>query len=389
MIEPRTNHYSLEELQQFMNETIHLIKSIDENHLISSGMAGAPYDICRTMDLAVDHFSEVNRFVDVASIHTYLHDQNNVPYDITLGEYLTTFQKAAEAHDQALIIGEYGLNLIENPDHSFIWDVVQVVYESNISGALVWAWMTPATYDYGHQSWDIDPLKRPNITALLHEVSKYNGSKSFEEIQSSAVIFARTIPSIMRPIMTDDGVDINILSEFEYTVNGTEDIDRQLVFYLTFSGLLYEKVKKLNINFKGETENQEWELIGEEQVSPVTKYTPSQETSTKLLDFIHSKAVAENEVRTGNFQLSIKAYTSDEAGEYIIGRSKTRFKLHLLDVQEPSEAPDESAVTTTEETDSTTEDGEKAPQKLELNYVAIILGSVFVMVLIVIVYVRK
>ncbi|MBD3192694.1 MAG: cellulase family glycosylhydrolase [Candidatus Heimdallarchaeota archaeon] len=169
LVEPRTNYYSITELRTFLSRTVQLIRSLDSNHLIGSGMAGAPFDINPTMDDALEHFETVNDFGDVASLHTYPNDQTGTLYGISEEAYLQQFQEKAAEMDKPLMIGEFGDNLKQNENSEFVLEVLATSFKRKISLALIWEWLVPSNCDYNRQQFNVHPLITPFITRITQQ----------------------------------------------------------------------------------------------------------------------------------------------------------------------------------------------------------------------------
>jgi len=170
-VEPRTSYYNITQLRSFINETVRLIRSVDINHIIGSGMAAPPNDINPTMDEALKHFVLVNDFVDVASIHTYPHDQNGLPYGITETQYIQMFLDKAQELNKPLMIGEFGSNEDYDPSGEFSLEVLTAAFNNNIVITLIWEWFVSKSLDDKRLRWNIDPFSNPFMTRVLQQFS--------------------------------------------------------------------------------------------------------------------------------------------------------------------------------------------------------------------------
>jgi hypothetical protein len=184
-VKPRTSYYSLDELRSFIKDTVILIKEVDPNHLIGSGMAAPAHDINPSFQDAVAEFGSVNDFVDVASVHTYpcdqnghvygtsyACDQNGYVYGTTETEYIRLFASAAEKLNKPLMIGEFGDNLETNPHSSFSLEVLSAAFSMKIPVALMWEWMVSPNQDPTTRLiWSVDPQKTPFMASLLQRFS--------------------------------------------------------------------------------------------------------------------------------------------------------------------------------------------------------------------------
>jgi hypothetical protein len=184
-VKPRTSYYSLDELRSFIKDTVDLIKAVDPNHLIGSGMAAPSHDINPTLKVAESQFVSVNDFVDVASIHTYPCDQNDrlvgtkypcdqngYVYGTTETEYIRLFASAAEKLNKPMMIGEFGDNLETNPYSSFSVEALTAAFSTKILVALMWEWMVPSDRDPSTRLiWSVDPQKTPFMASLVQRFS--------------------------------------------------------------------------------------------------------------------------------------------------------------------------------------------------------------------------
>ena len=165
-VEPRTDYFTVSELQEFMNNTANFVRALDEKHPIASGNAGPPIDICPTLALGLAHFEAVNQYVDIATIH----GSDGIPYGITEKEYLSELLEKCEKMNLSLVIGELAEDLVNNPRSTYVLNTLNAAFKLNIS-VLMWEWMVDPDQSFDRTQYDVNPIKTPFMTRTLQQFS--------------------------------------------------------------------------------------------------------------------------------------------------------------------------------------------------------------------------
>ena len=183
-------------LRTAMADLVATIKGIDPLHLVESGWASPASFAAPTVTLQQKMFVETNQEVDVASLHIYPPQgsqavppglaalyknaaaQMHIPAPHATGpevkgifpvaSYLQAMAQAARQRlHKPVIVGEFGENLVVEPQASFLRAVLASWAQGTIPLALVWDWMAHAG---DHNS--VDPYRRPTVADLFRSYAR-------------------------------------------------------------------------------------------------------------------------------------------------------------------------------------------------------------------------
>ena len=181
-------------LRAAMADLVATIKGIDPSHLVESGWASPSGFAASSLAAQQTMIVEANQDVDVACVHIYPLQQAQpsglaalyrhaatqmhlpAPQVTTawvkgmwpVGTYLNAMAKAVrEQLHKPLIVGEFGENLVLNPQAPFLRSVLQNWDQGTIPLALVWDWMA---HEGDHNS--VDPYRRPAVAALFRSYAR-------------------------------------------------------------------------------------------------------------------------------------------------------------------------------------------------------------------------
>ena len=181
-------------LQAAMRDMVAVIKGIDPLHLVESGWASPAGFAASSIAQQQQLFVEMNREVDVASLHIYPL-QHATPPGLTglyknaaaqlhlpapqdtgawvkgiwpVKTYLDAMSQAARRQlHKPVIVGEFGENLVMDPHATFLRAVLASWAEGTIPLALVWDWMAHSG-DYN----SVDPNRRAAVADLFRRYAR-------------------------------------------------------------------------------------------------------------------------------------------------------------------------------------------------------------------------
>jgi mannan endo-1,4-beta-mannosidase len=126
------------ELLEWYNDTAALIKSIDRNHLVSTGENNFG-----TMDR--NKFNSVHYVegIDIASVHIYKDDLYGIMSSLAVsdkvGYFVSYWTNASHSMGKPVVFGEFGADVAESPD--FYEEFLEDAYKSDADGVMLWSWM--------------------------------------------------------------------------------------------------------------------------------------------------------------------------------------------------------------------------------------------------------
>lgn len=158
------------QLDAFFARMVDTIKSIDPNHLTTSGNAsprvGTGPGAGETLSQQRDAFIAINRHVDVACVHVYLTEPLLTAQGV--GLYLQTMAEAARSElKKPMIVGEFGEIYPDDPHATFVRQVLDTWNAGTFPMALVWSWMAASNSGTSQLSMSVDPTLSPTIAALF------------------------------------------------------------------------------------------------------------------------------------------------------------------------------------------------------------------------------
>ncbi len=158
------------QLDAFLARMVDTIRSVDPNHLTTSGSASPAVGTGPGAGISLDQqreaFIAINRHVDVACVHVYPDTQLLTAEGV--GLYLRTMAEAARSElKKPLIVGEFGESYIQDPRATFVRQVLDTWSAGTFPVALVWSWMAASNSGPGQLSLSIDPTLRPAIADLF------------------------------------------------------------------------------------------------------------------------------------------------------------------------------------------------------------------------------
>ncbi|MEJ5252195.1 MAG: cellulase family glycosylhydrolase [Chthonomonadetes bacterium] len=177
----RRDNFTTEQMIPFLREWAQFVRSIDRNHLISSGFS-APRPAAQHLrraqgkgDWTEDSYQEMETYlrdthpdpIDILSIHFY-RKHDNLRFgnkDEDSAQVLEAFHRAAERIGKPLYIGETGDDYAQRPDAPFLRNVLQQCSRLNIPLVLVWNWMSPG------DPYDVNLQRTPQVVQMMREAN--------------------------------------------------------------------------------------------------------------------------------------------------------------------------------------------------------------------------
>jgi hypothetical protein len=177
----RRDHFTTDQMIPFLKEWAQFIRSIDTNHLISTGFS-APRPAAQHLRLAggkgdwtEDNEAELETYlrdthpdpIDLISIHFYQRHDNLRLGNTDEGSVaaLAVFMQIAQRIGKPLYIGETGDDYPSRPDTPFLKSVLDEVVRLQIPLTLVWDWMS---HDEQHE---VSPQRTPEVVSLMRQAN--------------------------------------------------------------------------------------------------------------------------------------------------------------------------------------------------------------------------
>lgn len=184
----RRDHFTTDQMIPFLKEWAEFIRSIDRNHLISSGFS-IPRPSAQHLRLAKgkgdwteDNEREVEIYIrdthpdpiDIISIHFYPKDGNiRLGYkDEESADVLAVFKRISQRLGKPLYIGETGEDYKQSPHVPFLKNVFNKAVELGIPLTLVWNWMSPG------DRYNVSKEETPTVVSLMKEANKKFGESN-------------------------------------------------------------------------------------------------------------------------------------------------------------------------------------------------------------------
>ena len=186
-------------LRGAMRAVTAVIKAVDPDHLVESGMAMPAVD--QGADLAAQQqaFALANQYADVACLHVYPQYESISPAQAaiykaaaaqmhiplpSLGGASVMGMASVPAYLRAmavtartvlrkpLIVGEFGQDYVRHPHAGFVRDVLQGWAEGVFPLALVWSWMAAPSSNASGLASSVDPTTRPYVANLFRQFAR-------------------------------------------------------------------------------------------------------------------------------------------------------------------------------------------------------------------------
>ncbi|MCS7225175.1 MAG: cellulase family glycosylhydrolase [Armatimonadetes bacterium] len=176
----RRDHFTTDQMIPFLSEWAKFVRSLDPNHLISSGFS-APRPAAQHLrkaqgkgDWTPDTYEDMETYlrdthpdpIDIISIHFY-QEHDTVRFHIkdpSSPEALDYFVKAAQKIGKPIFIGETGEDYQKNPSAPFIRQVLDKCQDLSVPLILLWNWMSPG------DPFNVDPQQNPELVRFLSTV---------------------------------------------------------------------------------------------------------------------------------------------------------------------------------------------------------------------------
>jgi len=177
----RRDNFTTDQMIPFTKSWAEFIRSIDRNHLISSGF-GSPRAAAQHLRQAPGNgdwppASEEAAGtwqraahpdpIDILSIHFY-REHDTVRFGIRDEKSvvaLSVFKRLSEKIGKPLFIGETGDEYATQPGAPFLNDVLDEVVRLGVSLTLVWNWMSP------NDPHDVSPERTPQVVDLMRRAN--------------------------------------------------------------------------------------------------------------------------------------------------------------------------------------------------------------------------
>lgn len=177
----RRDNFTTEQMIPFLREWARFVRSIDRNHLISSGFS-APRPAAQHLrkaqgqgDWTEDSYQEMETYlrdthpdpIDILSIHFY-RKHDNLRFgnrDEDSAQVLEAFHRAAERIGKPLYVGETGDDYAQRPDAPFLRNVLGQCRRLGIPLVLIWNWMSPG------DPYDVNPQRTPQVVQMMREAN--------------------------------------------------------------------------------------------------------------------------------------------------------------------------------------------------------------------------
>ena len=181
----RRDHYTTEQMIPFLKAWAEFIRSLDKNHLISTGFA-APRPAAQHLRLACgkgdwtqDDEQEMETYVrdthpdpiDLISIHFYsTHDNLRLGNTDKLSvSPLAAFKRAADRTGKPMYVGETGFVRPRQPGLPFLSRVLDESVRLQIPLTLLWDW-------YSHNpEWEVSPTATPDVVSIMERANQRLG----------------------------------------------------------------------------------------------------------------------------------------------------------------------------------------------------------------------
>lgn len=178
---PRDN-YTTEQMIPYLRELAEFIRSIDPNHLISTG-ASAPRPAAEHLrraqgkgDWTEDSEAEFEIYlrdtnpdpIDIISLHYYAEDDNLRwgNKDKYSAAALSAMKRICDRIGKPMYIGESGDNYTERPAAPYLADVLRRATELDIPITLIWNWESPG------DQYNVSPDATPAVVTLMEEANR-------------------------------------------------------------------------------------------------------------------------------------------------------------------------------------------------------------------------
>ena len=177
----RRDHFTTYQMNPFLKEWAQFIRSIDTNHLISTGFS-APRPAAQHLRLAggtgdwtQDNAAELETYlrethpapIDLISVHFYQRHDNLRLGNTDEGSVtaLAAFMQVASRIGKPLYVGETGDDYPNRPDAPFLNRVLDEAVRLQIPLTLVWDWMS---HDEKHE---VSPERTPEVVSLMRRAN--------------------------------------------------------------------------------------------------------------------------------------------------------------------------------------------------------------------------
>ncbi len=178
----RRDHFTTEQMIPFLKEWATFVRSLDGNHLISTGFA-SPRPAAQHLRLASgkgdwthDNEQELETYlrdthpdpIELISIHFYpVHDNLRLGNtDKRSVAALEVFKRVSERIGKPFYIGETGTDVPMQPGLPFLGRVLDEVARLDIPLTLIWNWMSPS------RDRNVDPVQTPQVVRLMEEANR-------------------------------------------------------------------------------------------------------------------------------------------------------------------------------------------------------------------------
>ena len=178
---PRDN-YTTEQMIPYLRELAGFIRSIDPNHLISTGAASprpAAEHLRRAQgkgDWTEDSEAEFEIYlrdtnpdpIDIISIHYYPEDDNLRwgNKDKYSAAALSAMKRICDRIGKPMYIGETGDKYSERPAAPYLADVLRRATELDVPITLIWNWESPG------DDYNVSPKTTPTVVRLMEEANR-------------------------------------------------------------------------------------------------------------------------------------------------------------------------------------------------------------------------
>ena len=161
-------------VDEFIRDAVAFMHAVDPNHLVCSGNSAPAFDQAPTPEALAEEFVRVNKYVDVACIHTYPFATAGSYYGISEAEYLAIMIKASrEILQIPVFIGEFGDDYRKNPRSPFCIEVFETALKYEVPLTMIWEWEVPKYDDFDNrQVYSVDPRVTPEMAEMVKEYAR-------------------------------------------------------------------------------------------------------------------------------------------------------------------------------------------------------------------------